>query len=171
LDWFKEFLGYPQEAQGILTAGGSEANLTALVVARDRLSFADRGRARIYVSEHRHWSVDRAARVMGLAPEQTVVLEAASDGRFDVKDLQEHVDSDAAAGLIPWIVVANAGATNTGVVDPLEELADLCSRRKLWLHVDGAYGWPAVLSDHSTLRGIDRADSITLDPHKWFAQT
>lgn len=171
LDWFKDFLGYPDCAQGILTGGGSEANLTALVVARQRLSFAERGRAVLYVTEQRHWSVDRAAKVIGLSPEQTRILPAGPDQRFSVENLRTAVVEDTRLGNRPWLVVANAGATNTGAVDPLDELADVCRTHSLWLHVDGAYGWPVILIDRTILRGIERADSITLDPHKWFAQT
>src|SRR5262249_33164713 len=144
--WFKEFLGLPPEAHGILTGGGSEANLTALVVARDRLAFADRGRAALYVTQHRHWSVDRAARVVGLHPDQVRPVPASADFRLEAAALERAVARDRDAGLLPWAAVANAGATNTGTVDPLAELADVCRRQRLWLHVDAAYGWPAVLT-------------------------
>jgi glutamate/tyrosine decarboxylase-like PLP-dependent enzyme len=173
LDWFKEFLGYPKEARGILTSGGSEANLIALVVARERLPFSDRGRAVLYLTEHRHWSVDRAAKVIGLSPDQVRALPADDQFRLDPATVTRTVQEDAAAGLLPWVVVANAGATNTGTIDPLVGLADICQEHRLWLHVDAAYGWPAVLTEEgkTQLHGIDRADSITLDPHKWFGQT
>ena len=173
LDWFKEFLGCPAEARGILTSGGSEANLTALVTAREPLAHDERQRAVLYLTEQRHWSVDRSAKVMGLRPEH--LRPVAADAQFCLRlgALKDAVARDRAAGLLPWAVVANAGATNTGSVDPLDELADLCGRERLWLHVDAAYGWAAVLSPEgqAALRGIGRADSITLDPHKWFAQT
>jgi aromatic-L-amino-acid decarboxylase len=173
LDWFKQFLGYPAQASGILTTGGSEANLTALAVARERLSFEDRGRAVLYVTEHRHWSIDRAAKILGLRPDQLHPLPAAADFRLDAARLREAVHADRAAGKLPWAVVANAGATNTGTVDPLADLADVCAQHHLWFHVDAAYGWPVVLTEEGRqlLSGIERADSITLDPHKWFAQT
>jgi glutamate/tyrosine decarboxylase-like PLP-dependent enzyme len=173
LDWFKDFLGYPSSAHGILTGGGSEANLTALVVARERLTFEERARAVLYMTEHRHWSADRAARVIGLRPEQVCALPADSGFRLDPATLRQAVERDRAAGLVPWAVVANAGATNTGTIDPLAGLADVCAPQGLWLHVDAAYGWSAVLTDEgrAALAGIDRADSVTLDPHKWFGQT
>lgn len=169
LDWFKELLGYPAEAQGILTSGGSEANLLALVVARERLAYSDRERAVLYLSEQRHWSVDRAARIMGLRPEQLHPLGY----RLEAAALENAIEDDRRAGKLPWAVVASAGTTNTGFVDPLDELAACCRRQGLWLHVDAAYGWPAVLVEPGKvlLRGIADADSITLDPHKWFAQT
>jgi glutamate/tyrosine decarboxylase-like PLP-dependent enzyme len=173
LDWFKEMLGYPVGAQGVLTGGGSEATLTALVVARESLSFADRERAVLYVSDQRHWSVDRAARIIGLRTEQVRPLPCDDDFRLTSDVLANAIAGDRAAGKVPWALVANAGATNTGAVDPLEALTSLCHREGVWVHVDAAYGWPAVLDDRgkALLAGIEKADSLTLDPHKWLAQT
>ena len=172
LDWFKQFLGYPSAAMGLLTSGGSEANLTALVVARAQLADADRSRAVLYASEHRHWSIDRALKIIGMKPQQIRALPCDADFRLQVDALEQAVADDARAGQMPWLVLANAGATNTGSVDSLAELASFCERRPLWLHVDAAYGWPMILTAAGTtlLQGIERADSITLDPHKWFAQ-
>jgi aromatic-L-amino-acid decarboxylase len=172
LDWFRQLLGLPQSTQGLLTSGGSEANLTALAVAREPLSEADRARAVLYTSEQRHWSVDRAVRIIGLRPDQVRPLPGA-DGRLLPAGLAKAVAADRAAGRVPWVVAANAGATNTGAVDPLADLAALCAEQGLWLHVDAAYGWPAVLlpDGPEVLHGISLADSVTLDPHKWFAQT
>lgn len=173
LDWFKQLLGFPAEARGILTAGGSEANLTALVVARDRLALADRSRAVLYVSEHRHYSIDRAVKVMGFAPQQVRVIPADENFGMNAGVFINQVRRDREAGQLPWLIFATAGTTNTGAVDPLAALADFCRADKLWLHVDAAYGWPAVLTDEGRERfaGIERADSVTLDPHKWFGQT
>jgi aromatic-L-amino-acid/L-tryptophan decarboxylase len=172
LDWFKSWLGYPRESAGLLTSGGSEANLTALVVARDRIPHADRHRLVLYASAQRHWSVDRAAKVIGLAPAQIRSLASDADYRLDLAAARAAVAEDEREGRLPWLVVANAGATNTGSVDSLAELADICEPRKLWLHVDAAYGWPMALTQEGrgVFAGIERADSITLDPHKWFAQ-
>jgi glutamate/tyrosine decarboxylase-like PLP-dependent enzyme len=173
LDWFKELLGCPREARGIFTSGGSEANLTALAAARERLSFEDRGRAILYVSDQRHWSADRAARLIGLRSEHVRPVPADAEFRLDPAVLTEMVKRDRDASRLPWAVIANGGATNTGTVDPLPALADFCHEESLWLHVDAAYGWPAVLipEGRDALEGIGRADSITLDPHKWFGQT
>jgi glutamate/tyrosine decarboxylase-like PLP-dependent enzyme len=173
LDWFKQFLGLPAEARGLLTSGGSEANLTALTVAREHLDFDDRGRAVLFVTEHRHWSIDRAAKVLGFHPRQVHAVSATADFRLDPRNLAEAVSSARQAGLLPWALAANAGTTSTGTVDPLPALADVCREHGLWLHVDAAYGWPAVLTaaGRAALAGIERADSLTLDPHKWFAQT
>ncbi len=165
LDWFKEIIGYPAAAHGILTGGGSEANLTALVTAREVLAESSRQRAVLYVSQQRHWSIDRAAKVIGMRAEQVRPISPMA--------LRDEVQRDRAAGRVPWAVVANGGATNTGAVDPLGELADVCDDLQLWLHVDAAYGWAAALTPEGKrlLFGIERADSVTLDPHKWFAQT
>jgi glutamate/tyrosine decarboxylase-like PLP-dependent enzyme len=173
LDWFKQFLGYPAEAGGLLTGGGSEATLTALLVARDRLAFAGRPRAALYVAEQRHWSVDRAARVIGLHPDQVRVVPVDDDFRLVPAALRERIRQDRAAGRLPWAAVATAGTTNTGSVDPLAAVAAVCRAEGLWLHVDGAYGWAAALTSEgrAALAGIEQADSITLDPHKWFGQT
>jgi glutamate/tyrosine decarboxylase-like PLP-dependent enzyme len=173
LDWFKEWLGYPAAARGVLTGGGSEATLTALVAAREPLSGPERDNAVVYVSQQRHWSVDRAARVMGLRPDQVRPVEADADFRLKPDALAALVREDRAAGRHPWLVVANGGATNTGAIDPLEAVSEVCQREGLWLHVDAAYGWVAVLTAEGRrqLAGIERADSLTLDPHKWLAQT
>jgi glutamate/tyrosine decarboxylase-like PLP-dependent enzyme len=172
LDWFKEFLGLPAQAAGILTSGGSEANLTALVVARERLTFEDRGRAVLYASAERHSSIDRAAKVIGLRPEQVRLVPTDDDLRLRSAALAACVAEDRERGQRPWLVVANAGATGTGTIDPLAELAEFCRERRLWLHVDAAYGWAAALAPEQLplLAGIAEADSVTLDPHKWFAQ-
>jgi glutamate/tyrosine decarboxylase-like PLP-dependent enzyme len=172
LDWFRQFLDLPTGTEGVLTAGGSEANLTALVVARERLPEAQRGRAVLYVSSQRHWSVDRAARIMGLRADQVRPVPDEDGLRLSPAALEALARQDCASGLLPWAVVANAGATNTGAIDPLGALAEVCARHQLWLHVDAAYGWAAALTTEgrALLDGIGRADSVTLDPHKWLAQ-
>src|SRR5438128_6913194 len=116
----------PVEAGGILTSGGSEANLTALIVARESLTHSDRDRAVLYLTEQRHWSMDRAAKIIGLRPEQIRPVQADVQFRLQPAALEEAVQRDRKAGLRPWAVVANAGATNTGAVDPLAALADFC---------------------------------------------
>lgn len=172
LDWFRELLGMPATAAGILTGGGSEANLTALVAARERLAAADRARAVLYVGKQRHWSIDRGARIAGVLPERIRPVEVDEGLRLRPDDLASKVALDRAAGLLPWVAVATAGTTNTGAVDPLCQIADVCERERLWLHVDAAFGWAACLTDEGRrlLTGIERADSVTFDPHKWLAQ-
>ena len=173
LDWFRQWLGMPDTTRGVLTGGGSEANLTALVVARERVPFADRRRMVLYVAEQRHWSVDRAAKVIGLHPEQVRAVPVDDDFRLRGDDLARLVAKNRQAGLLPWVVAANAGATNTGAVDALAEVAAVSRAERLWLHVDAAFGWVAALTPEGwhELSGIGEADSVTLDPHKWLAQT
>ena len=150
LDWFRDFLGMPPGTMGILTGGGSEANLTALVAARERLAEEERPIAVLYVADQRHWSIDRAAMVMGLRTGQVRPVPSDESYRLTPGALARVVAADRRAGLRPWAVAANAGSTNTGAVDPLGPLADLCAAEGLWLHVDAAYGWTAVLTPEGT---------------------
>jgi glutamate/tyrosine decarboxylase-like PLP-dependent enzyme len=172
LDWFKEWIGYPAEAEGVLVSGGSAANMTALACAREALLGAMSEQVVAYVSDQAHSSVARAARVLGFRPEQVRVLP--TDERFRMRPdaLVDAMDADLRAGLRPLFVSASAGSTNTGAVDPLPELAEICKERGAWLHVDGAYGGFAALTGRGMrlLQGIELADSVTLDPHKWLYQ-
>lgn len=172
LDWLRDLLGMPAGTRGVLTGGGSEATLTALHAARETLPRDDRARAVLYCADQRHRSVDRAARIIGLRPDQVRALPTDAGFRLSPDVVRAAVRGDRAEGRRPWLLVATAGTTNTGAVDPLPALADLCAGEQLWLHVDAAYGWSAVLvpEGRAALSGIERADSITLDPHKWFAQ-
>jgi len=172
LDWFKEWIGYPPEAAGVLVSGGSAANLTALACAREALLGPMTDRVVAYASDQSHSSVARASRVMGFRPDQVRVLPTDESHRIRLDALVGAIDADLKAGLQPLVVAANAGATNTGAVDPLPELAEICHERGMWLHVDGAYGGFAALTERgrSTLAGIELADSVTLDPHKWLYQ-
>jgi glutamate/tyrosine decarboxylase-like PLP-dependent enzyme len=147
--------------------------MTALVAARNALLHNQVEGATVYFSDQAHSSVDRALRVIGFNPEQLRKLPADDQFRLSVDSLSEAIAADRAAGLRPFCVVANAGTTNTGAVDPMPELADLCAKEKLWLHVDGAFGVAAVLSKRgrAALAGLERADSISLDPHKWLFQS
>jgi glutamate/tyrosine decarboxylase-like PLP-dependent enzyme len=171
LDWFREWIGYPPASAGVLVSGGSAANLTAIACAREAIVGPMSPRIVAYASDQTHSSVARAARHLGFRPDQLRVI--ATDHRFRIRvdDLAAAIDADAAAGRLPFLVIANAGTTNTGAVDDLAALARLCRERGVWLHVDGAYGAFAVLTDRgrSSLRGLDLADSVTLDPHKWLA--
>lgn len=172
LDWFRELLGMPAGASGLLTSGGSDANLTALLAARALLSVEDRPRAVLYVSQQRHWSIDRAAGIIGLLPDQIRPVAVDEGHRLCLAALRQAITDDRAVGRVPWTVVATAGTTNTGAIDPLRELVALCRASGLWLHIDAAYGWANMLDPDGAaeLAGIGQADSITLDPHKWLAQ-
>jgi aromatic-L-amino-acid decarboxylase len=169
LNWLKELFGFPAQAGGVFTSGGSLANLTALAAMRGSTPAANRV---VYMSDQTHSSVDRALRILGFDQTQIRRLESDSGFRMDPEKLQQAIEADRAAGLEPIGVIANAGTTNTGAVDPLDELANLCEARSLWLHVDGAYGAAAILTDRGRrlLKGIHRVDSLTLDPHKWLFQ-
>jgi aromatic-L-amino-acid decarboxylase len=166
--WFCDIVGYPETARGILTSGGSLANLSALVTARRERLPDDFLSGLLYASDQAHHSIAKAAMLAGF-PEENVRL-IASDGTFRLRldALAAAVAEDRAAGRRPFFVVGNAGTTNTGAVDDLEGLADLCAREGLWLHVDAAYGGFFLLTDQGrrTLAGISRADSVVLDPHK-----
>ena len=172
LEWFRQWIGMPAGAGGLLTPGGSSANLTAIVAARHRVVGDDPDRlARLvlYSSDQVHSSVTKAAWIAGI-PRANIRSLAADDGfRLRPDLLRDAVAADRARGLVPMAVVANGGTTNTGVVDPLPELASYCRAENLWLHVDGAYGGFAVLAPdgRQALEGIGLADSVSLDPHKW----
>jgi glutamate/tyrosine decarboxylase-like PLP-dependent enzyme len=172
IDWLRQLCGLPEGAGGLFTSGGSAANLTALTVARQLKLGDDFARGVIYYSDQTHSSIDRGLRTIGIREEQIRRIVSDDDLQLPVHELERHIAADRAAGLVPFCVIANAGTTNTGAVDPLVELGELCRRESLWLHVDGAYGAAALLSDKgcALLRGIERADSITLDPHKWLFQ-
>jgi aromatic-L-amino-acid decarboxylase len=171
-DWFARLVGMPESAAGLLTSGGSMANLIGLACARRAKLGEQLAGARVYTSDQAHAAVARAVVLLGLAAESVVVL--ASNDRFelDVPALEEAIARDRRAGLRPFCVAATAGTTNTGAIDALVPLADLCAAHELWLHVDGAYGGFAVLTGRGRrlLAGIERADSVVLDPHKWLHQ-
>jgi len=172
IDWLREMCGLPETAGGLFVSGGSMANLTALAAARRARLDNRSDDAIIYFSDQTHNSVEKALRVLGFAREQIRALPSDEDFRLPVESLRRAVAEDRADGKRPFLVIANAGTTNTGAVDPIDQLADLCERENLWLHVDGAYGAAACLSERGRklLVGIDRADSLSLDPHKWLFQ-
>src|SRR3954469_3699769 len=171
LEWFRDWIGYPGSAAGVLVSGGSAANLTAIACAREALVGPMSPRLMIYLSDQTHSSVPRAARHLGFRPDQVRVI--ATDERFRMRldDLEAAIEADSAAGRLPFLVIANAGTTNTGAVDDLGAMARVCRQRGLWLHVDAAYGGFGVLSERgrAALAGLEESDSITLDPHKWLA--
>jgi aromatic-L-amino-acid/L-tryptophan decarboxylase len=172
LDWFRQWVGYPEGASGVLVSGGSVANLTALACAREARIGAMDERSILYLSDQTHSSLARAARVLGFRPDQVRVIPTDRHARIRPDALRSAVASDRAAGLQPLCVVANAGTTAVGAIDPLPELAGICREHAIWLHVDGAYGAFACLTERGrdALVGLDLADSITLDPHKWLYQ-
>lgn len=175
--WLCELVAYNNEAFGTLASGGSEANLIALKCARDRTheNLINQGiRAApsdlvIYASEQCHYSIEKSADILGLG--RASLRKIPTDDRFHIRPdkLRAELEADRTAGRLPCCVVGVAGTTSTGVVDPLEELAAIAREYNCWYHVDAAYGGALALSEkhRSMLRGIDLADSITFDPHKW----
>ena len=170
IDWIRGWLGYPEGAGGLFTSGGSAASLEGLVVAREAAGHPERGT--VYMSEQGHSALRRAALIAGVRPERIRSIPCDERFRLDMDALREIVAADRAAGFNPIAVCANAGAASTGAIDPLEAMADYCEAEGIWLHVDGAYGGFAVVCDEGkqALRGIERADSIGVDAHKWFFQ-
>ncbi len=168
--WMAQFLGYPETAAGDLTSGGSIANLLAIITARESAELKARHfeNSPIYITAHTHHSVMKAMMCAGVreCPVREIVLD--QQMRMDAEALESMIAADLAAGLNPWLIIATAGSTDVGAVDPLPEIADIAAENGVWLHVDGAYGAPFALcaSGKAALAGIERADSITIDPHK-----
>jgi aromatic-L-amino-acid/L-tryptophan decarboxylase len=173
IDWFRGWCGFPEGAGGLFVSGGSMANLTALVAARHtQLNDRVEG-AVIYYSDQTHSSIDRALRVIGFSSEQIRRIPSDREFRLPMDALARAIQEDRTAGLRPFAVIANAGTTNTGAIDPLGDVAARCRTENLWMHVDGAYGAAAVISERGRklLEGIEMADSLSFDPHKWLFQT
>lgn len=182
--WFCELFGLPEGSFGTLVTGGSFANLTALKLAVNRAldrdiatwdpddvpHLAETAKLRIYVSKQAHYSFRKSIDVLGLGHGQLRKIPVDGLFRVDPDALRRAVDEDVAAGLRPCAIVGIAGTTNTGSIDKLEVLADLAREHDCWFHVDAAYGGAVMLSENyrPMLTGIERADSITVDPHKWF---
>lgn len=177
MSWLCELIGYGGDSWGTLASGGSEANLIALKCARDntQVGLIDRGVRSasadlvIYASEQCHYSVEKSADILGLGRES--LRKIPTDNRFHIRtdSLRQEIELDKKAGRSPCCVVGVAGTTSTGVVDPLEELAAIARKNNCWFHVDAAYGGALAFSQKhkAKLRGIERADSVTFDPHKW----
>lgn len=197
LRWLCEMIGYPAESYGTMTSGGSEANLVALKCARDRAARHARdfglrraaaalndptdsnsdasapsragGDLVVYASDQSHYSFEKSVDILGLG--RRSLRKIATDERFHIRVdlLRAEIERDLAAGNIPVCVVGSAGATSTGIIDPLDELADVAAERGVWFHVDAAYGGALALSEkhRHLMKGIERADSVTIDPHKW----
>ncbi len=169
--WLVDMVGMPATAGGTFVSGGSTANFTALAAALQRANVAP-AEGFAYISEFTHPIVDRALRLLGVRPEHVRHIATDAAGAMQIDDLRVAVAADRAAGLTPFCVVATAGTTDTGAVDPLRALAVFTRSQALWLHVDGSYGAPAVLTARGALLldGIGEADSVALDPHKWLFQ-
>jgi glutamate/tyrosine decarboxylase-like PLP-dependent enzyme len=170
LDWMADMVGYPDTMGGNLTSGGSLANLMGVVTARDAhdIQAEEVKRAVVYVTEHMHHSVDKALRIAGLKACLKRTIRVDKNYRMDAPALVEAIANDKKSGLRPWLVVASAGTTNTGSVDPMPAIGDIAHTHQLWLHIDGAYGAFFALCEagKKILSGMEKSDSITMDPHK-----
>ncbi len=168
--WMAEVVGYPKGAGGYLASGGSIANLSAVITAREAhgLRGVDYDRAVIYMTEHTHHCVDKALRIAGMGSSIRRRVSEDKHGRMSAEALEKTVVSDRASGLNPWLIVASAGTTNMGTVDPLVGIASIARANNLWLHVDGAYGAFFALcpEGRKVLSGMDQSNSLVLDPHK-----
>lgn len=168
LDWMREWMQFPASTRGLFTTGGSKANFTAIVCARERKLGTELRRGTLYLSTETHHSVAKSARLAGILPDRVRTIPVDGSYRIRVDALEDAIARDRAQGLMPFLVVSSAGTTNTGAVDPLREIAALCRREGLWHHVDGAYGASFHLCPElrPLLAGLSEADSLTLDPHK-----
>jgi glutamate/tyrosine decarboxylase-like PLP-dependent enzyme len=172
IDWLRQLCGLPETAGGLFVSGGSVATLTALATAR-HIKLADSTQdAVIYCSDQTHSASDRALKLLGFAPHQLRRLPSDAFFCLSTDELTRAIAEDRAAGRRPFCVIGNAGTTNTGAVDPLSSIADICRAEDLWFHVDAAHGGAAILTEqgHRLLQGLELADSLALDPHKWLFQ-
>ncbi len=173
INWLLKLYKFPnKKGGGIFTSGGSMANLTALVTARRQKCGDDFSNAVIYMSNQTHSSNIKALKTIGFKKEQVRIIPTDLDFKISINKLKNAIAIDKIEGLKPLCIIANAGTTNTGSVDQLDELAAICKTEDIWFHVDGAYGGAAILSEKGAklLKGIQKADSLTIDPHKWFFQ-
>jgi len=168
LDWLRDWMGFPAGTRGLFTPGGSMATFNGILCARERHLGVDIRRGVLYTSDQAHHSVLKSAKLAGIMPDRVRAIPCDAAFRLPVPQLAQAVAADRAAGLHPFAVVSSAGTTNTGAVDSLNDIADLCAAERMWHHVDGAYGAFFNLCDDGrrVLRGLERADSLTLDPHK-----
>jgi glutamate/tyrosine decarboxylase-like PLP-dependent enzyme len=176
--WLGALIGYDRDAKGLLTSGGSMANMIALLIAQRRKSGVNTSRVglwnsgppmTLYASEEVHMSIPKAVDILGFGRDQVRVIGCDDRQRMRVDLLRQRIEADLREGLRPFCVAGSAGTVNTGVVDPLAEIAGVAEEFDLWFHVDGAYGAPGVLDERklALFKGIERADSVSLDPHKW----
>ncbi|WP_221352700.1 lysine decarboxylase DesA [Streptomyces beigongshangae] len=172
IDWTNERIGLGPAADGVFTSGGSQSNLQALLLAREEAKSDSYGTLRIFVSEAGHFSVKKSAKLLGLGPDAVVTVPTGNDKRMQTVALARELERCAQEGLVPMAVVATAGTTDFGSIDPLPEIAELCEQFGAWMHVDAAYGCGLLTSlrNRHRIDGIERADSVTVDYHKSFFQ-
>lgn len=173
MNWLLKIFGFPVvKGGGIFTSGGSMANLTAIVTARRIKCGDDFSKAVIYLSDQAHSSNIKAIRILGFRKEQIRIIPTDQEFKFGINKLKNAIAKDRLEGWQPFCLIATAGTTNTGTVDPFVSIAKICKQEDIWFHIDGAYGGAAILAKNGKelLKGINKADSITVDPHKWFYQ-
>ena len=168
IDWIRQILGFNSEAGGLFVSGGSMANLAALAAAR-QTKCDSLGRLRLYASSATHFSIAKAAALLGIGGKNVQHIAVDEGFRMRVDDLVVKINADLEAGYVPFCVVGNAGTVDTGAVDPMREIREVANRFQLWMHVDGSYGAFAILAESARklFAGMEQADSIALDPHKW----
>ena len=169
-----DLAGYPKESGGLFVSGGSIANLTALTAARDtKLTYNERNKAVIYVSDQTHASVTKGMLIIGFCKDQIRIIPTDNSFCMDISALRAAIKNDIESSKKPFAVIASAGTTNTGSVDPLTEISAICREYDMWLHVDGAFGASVLLSEkyRKNLSGIELSDSLSWDAHKWLLQT
>ena len=171
--WAAEFIGYPPDSAGAFTSGGTVSNTSSLAAAREfalpksRFEGLEGHRVAVYCSEEVHYSITRAIEMLGIGSRNLRAIRLGPDRGMRADLLGEAIDADRRDGITPIAVVATAGTTLTGAIDPLDEIADVCEERGVWLHVDGAYGLPAASVRPDLFRGFERAHSVSVDAHKW----
>ena len=168
IDWIRQILGFNAEVGGLFVSGGSMANFAALAAARQTKDHSS-GRLRMYASSATHFSIAKAAALLGIGRENVQHVPVDERLKMPMDDLVAKVTADLEEGYVPFCVVGNAGTVDTGIVDPLGDIREVANRFQLWMHVDGSYGAFAVLAESARklFAGIEQADSIALDPHKW----
>jgi L-2,4-diaminobutyrate decarboxylase len=172
IDWTAARVGLGPAADGVFTSGGTQSNLQALLLAREEAKSDSAAKLRVFTSQASHFSVQKSARLLGLPPQAVVALPVDRDQRMRTVALAQELRACRADGLIPMAVVATAGTTDFGSIDPLPEIAELCAEHGTWMHVDAAYGCGLLVSPtrRHLLDGIEHADSVTVDYHKSFFQ-
>ena len=172
IDWLRQLCAMPASAGGLFVSGGSVANLTALAAAREVKLNGDMHGAMLYSSDQTHASNSKAIKILGFTQQQHRSVPTDANHQLDMNSLQALVNEDRASGRRPFCVIANAGTTNTGAVDPLPALVEFGAKENLWIHADGAFGAAAILTERGQhwLRGLGDVDSLSIDPHKWLFQ-
>lgn len=174
INFLGEQIGYePKPLGGVFVSGGSIANLTAAIAARDyKLELKDILKGTVYLSDQTHSSMAKGLHIIGIKPDNVKIIPTDDDFRIRMDLLRDEIEKDIENGLIPFMLVGTAGTTNTGSIDPLDDMAEVAKKYNMWFHVDGAYGASILFSSHrDLLKGIEKSDSVTWDSHKWLFQT